>query len=97
MADIFISYSKAAGDIASRLSALLEAEGWTVWWDNDLMAADTFRNEIMKQLDSARIVLTTWIVHTVCSDWARAEAQRAKHAHKLISRNATGLSYTEIR
>jgi hypothetical protein len=32
MADIFISYSKADHALALKLSAFLEAEGWTVWW-----------------------------------------------------------------
>ena len=34
-----------------KLSAFLEAEGWTVWWDKSLGAADLFRDEIMKQLE----------------------------------------------
>ena len=36
MADIFISYAKADRDLALKLSAFLEAEGWTVWWDKSL-------------------------------------------------------------
>src|SRR4029077_6010058 len=40
MADIFISYSKADHALALKLSAFLEAEGWSVWWDKSLGAAD---------------------------------------------------------
>jgi len=43
MSDIFISYAKTDHALALRLSAFLEAEGWTVWWDNSLGAADLYR------------------------------------------------------
>jgi hypothetical protein len=49
MSDIFISYSKADHALALKLSVFLEAEGWTVWWDKSLAAADLYRDEIMKQ------------------------------------------------
>ena len=50
MADIFISYSKADHALALKLSAFLDAEGWTVWWDKSLAAADLYRDEIMKPI-----------------------------------------------
>jgi hypothetical protein len=50
MSDIFISYSKADHALALKLSAFLESEGWSVWWDKSLAAADLYRDEIMKQL-----------------------------------------------
>jgi hypothetical protein len=31
MADIFVSYAKADRSLASKLVAMLEAEGWKVW------------------------------------------------------------------
>ena len=56
MSDIFISYSKADHALALKLSAYLESEGWSVWWDKSLGAADLYRDEIMKQLAAARAV-----------------------------------------
>jgi hypothetical protein len=50
MADIFISYSKGDQVLALKLSTFLESEGWTVWWDKGLGAADLYREEIMKQI-----------------------------------------------
>jgi hypothetical protein len=58
MADIFISYSKADHDLALKLATYLESEGWGVWWDTSLKPADTFRDEIMKQLMAARAVIS---------------------------------------
>src|SRR5215813_2336378 len=60
MADIFISYSKADRSIALKLSAFLEAEGWTVWWDRSLSAGETYRDEIMKELTAARAAIVIW-------------------------------------
>src|SRR6516162_7770244 len=54
MSDIFISYAKTDHALALRLSAFLEAEGWTVWWDKSLGVADLYRDEIMKQLAAAK-------------------------------------------
>jgi len=84
MADIFIRYSKADHALALKLSAFLEAEGWSVWWDKSLGAADLYRDEIMKQLAAARAVISIWTENSVRSDWVRAEAGRAKADGKLI-------------
>jgi TIR domain len=96
MADIFISYSKSDHALALKLSAFLESEGWTVWWDKSLGAADLYRDEIMKQLAAARVVITIWSPNSVQSDWVRAEAGRAKAEGKLIPVKADGVSYADI-
>lgn len=96
MADIFISYSKADRDLTVKLAAFLEAEGFTVWWDKSLKPADTFRDEIMKELANARAVVTIWTENSIKSDWVRAEAGRAKADGKLIPLKASGLSYDDI-
>jgi hypothetical protein len=54
MADVFISYAKTDRPLASKLAAMLEAEGWKVWWDTSLTIGDGFRNEIMTELGRAR-------------------------------------------
>jgi len=67
MADIFISYSKADHALTLKLSAFLESEGWSVWWDKSLGAADLYRDEIMKQLAAARAVITIWSPNSIKS------------------------------
>jgi hypothetical protein len=32
--------------LALKLAAMLEAEGWKVWWDTSLIPGDDFRNEM---------------------------------------------------
>jgi hypothetical protein len=41
----FISYAKADRPLALKLAAMLEGEGWKVWWDTSLTIGDEFRNE----------------------------------------------------
>ena len=96
MADIFISYSKSDHALALKLSTFLESEGWTVWWDKSLGAADLYRDEIMKQLAAARAVITIWTENSVRSDWVRAEAGRAKADGKLIPVKTSELTYADI-
>jgi len=96
MPDIFISYSKADHALALKLSAFLEAEGWSVWWDKSLAAADLYRDEIMKQLAAARAVITIWTENSVKSDWVRAEAGRAKAGGKLIPVKTAEVAYGDI-
>ncbi|MEQ1719333.1 MAG: toll/interleukin-1 receptor domain-containing protein [Hyphomicrobium sp.] len=96
MADIFISYSKADRDLVVRLAAMLEAEGWSVWWDSSLKPADTYRDEIMRELANARAVISVWTENSVKSDWVRAEAGRAKADGKLIPVKVSGLEYKDI-
>ena len=96
MSDIFISYSKADHALALKLSAFLEAEGWSVWWDKSLGAADLYRDEIMKQLAAARAVITIWTENSIKSDWVRAEAGRAKAEGKLIPVKTPDVAYADI-
>jgi hypothetical protein len=85
MSDIFISYAKAGHALALKFSTFLEAEGWKVWWDKSLGAADLYRDEIMKQLAAARAAITIWTPTSIRSDWVRAEAGTAKKEGKLFS------------
>jgi TIR domain len=79
-----------------KLSAFLEAEGWSVWWDKSLGAADLYRDEIMKQLAAARAVITIWSPNSVKSDWVRAEAGNAKKEGKLIPVKTPDVAYGDI-
>jgi len=96
MADIFISYSKTDHALALKLSAFLEGEGWSVWWDKSLGAADLYRDEIMKQLAAARAVITIWTPNSIKSDWVRAEAGAAKAQGKLIPVKTPDVAYGDI-
>jgi hypothetical protein len=96
MADVFVSYAKTDRSLASKLVAMLEAEGWSVWWDKSLGAADLYRDEIMKQLALARAVVAIWTPNSIRSDWVRAEAGTAKNEGKLIPVKTSDVAYADI-
>ena len=60
MPDVFISYSHPDKAQARELAAYLEAQGHTVWWDNNLKAGDDFQLEIHKELGPAHAVIVLW-------------------------------------
>ena len=96
MADIFISYAKADRPLALKLVAMLEAEGWEVWWDTSLSIGDDFPNEIMTQLGRARAVIVIWTDASIKSDWVRSEAGRAQADRKLIPVKLAHLTYKDL-
>src|SRR5258705_12009353 len=96
MTDIFISYSKADHTLALKLSAFLEAEGWSVWWDRNLSAGEVYRDEIMRELSAARAVIVIWTQTSVGSDWARAEAGRGKRGGKVTPGNDQGHTHADF-
>src|SRR5262245_41959436 len=96
MADVFISYAKADRPLAFKLAAMLEAEGWTTWWDTTLIPGDDFRNEIMTQLGRATAVIAIWTDTSIKSDWVRSEAGRAQADRKLIPVKLAHLDYKAL-
>jgi TIR domain len=96
MADVFVSYAKADRSLALKLVAMLEAEGWNVWWDTTLAIGDDFRNEIMTELGRARAVVVIWTDASIKSDWVRSEAGRAQDDRKLIPVKLSHLEYRDL-
>lgn len=84
MADVFISYSRLDHErvqpIADRLSSL----GYSIWWDKHLRAGQVFVDEIERQLDDARAVLTAWSVNARNSTWVYAESARGLDSNKFL-------------
>ena len=42
MADIFISYARGDREQIATLSAALEQQGWSVWWDRHIDGGSAF-------------------------------------------------------
>ncbi len=77
MADVFISYAREDVGTAERFAHVLEARGWSVWWDRDLVAGREFDRVIETELQAARAVVVTWSPHSVQSRWVKSEASLA--------------------
>jgi hypothetical protein len=84
MALIFLSYSKHNAAPARLLAELLEAEGFSVWWDHDLAGGEEYDTTIEHQLMAADKVVVLWSAASVVSRWVRSEADHAAQKGKLI-------------
>jgi hypothetical protein len=96
VADIFLSYSKSDEPDARLLSAFLESQGYSVWWDSDLGGGDKFRRTIISELTKAGAVVVIWTQNSVVSDWVQSEAGRAFRDQKLIPVRSAGVEYKDI-
>lgn len=84
MADVFISYSKPDRSQVQSLADDLVRRGFSVWWDTGLLAGNTFRQEIDRELRAASCVVVVWSRHSMASDWVISEAESARQAGKLV-------------
>lgn len=90
MADIFISYARADREKIEKLASALEAEGYSVWWDRQIVGGSEFSEEIEKELNAAKAVIVAWSEDSVKSRWVRDEAGTAAEAGKLIPTSLDG-------
>jgi len=84
MADIFVSYAAEDRSRIKPLVETLQAEGWSVWWDHDLVAGPSFDEKIEEALDAARCVVVAWSEHSIKSRWCRAEANEGLERQVLV-------------
>ena len=64
MADIFLSYKTEDRAVADSLVRVLEASGFSVWWDQRIGAGEMWRSEITDQLQRAKCVIVLWTRHS---------------------------------
>lgn len=68
MADVFISYKREDRDRIAPLARALEARGYTVWWDLELVAGQKWAKQIKAELDAANCVVVAWTRVSVADD-----------------------------
>jgi adenylate cyclase len=84
MADIFVSY---AAEDRARIEPLIEAlksEGWSIWWDRELLAGPRFAETIEHELEAARCVVVVWSERAVTSGWCLDEAGEGLERRRLV-------------
>lgn len=84
MADVFVSYARGDQPLAERIAQHLIGEGFTAWWDSDLLPHESFASVIQQEIQGARAVLVIWSETAARSQWVRAEAELARAEGKLI-------------
>jgi hypothetical protein len=96
MADIFISYARQDRALAESLARDLTHQGYTVWWDAELVGADDFYEAILEALRQAKAAIVIWSKASAKSRFVRDEARFAMHLQKLITVRAPNLDFLEI-
>lgn len=84
MAEIFISYKAERRLAAQHLAKVLEAHGYTVWFDYGLIPGDDFEERLLLELSASKIVLVLWCTMSVKSKWVRKEARHARNNKKFL-------------
>jgi YD repeat-containing protein len=84
MSDVFISYASEDRTRARKLAEVLEAKGFSVWWDRNIVAGQTYDEVIEHELETATSVVVLWSKHSVVSEWVKNEAQVAVERGTLV-------------
>ena len=96
MADVFISYKREDIEEASALADMLQAAGYSVWWDSALLAGEEFSSVIDRELKAARAVVVIWSPLSIQSKWVRAEALYAFNNETLVSLRTEDLDVNQL-
>ena len=96
MPEIFVSYSSEDRELASKVAALLEENGYSVWWDRELVAGQQFYETISRVLEDCRAAIVIWTTSSIKSRWVLGEAETAASAQKLIPVRVDDLPVNEI-
>ena len=95
MADIFVSYKRADRERVARIVALLEDEGWTVWWDNRVFGDAHWNALIERELQAARCVAAVWSLSSAGLDqdnWVYLDAHRGRERGILVPVTIEGVT-----
>ena len=81
--DVFISYSRADGDLARRLNDALQSQGKTTWFDQESIATGTdFQAEIHRGIEQSDNFLFIISPESVNSPYCADEVEYAKGLNK---------------
>jgi hypothetical protein len=84
MADVFISYSREDREWVENFAVQLQSEGFSVWWDWDLLVGKRYRETIDQELQTCRVAVVVWSQHSIQSDFVRDEAEEAQQRNILV-------------
>src|SRR5271154_6473247 len=92
MADVFVSYARSDRARVAPLVAAIEAKGWSVWWDPQIVPGQEFDRLIARELTAAAAVLVVWTPDSVTSRWVRGEARERAERDILVPVRFDGAS-----
>jgi TolB-like protein len=86
MSDVFVSYKAEDRKRVKPLVEALQAEGFSVWWDEQIGGGATWRHAIETELNAAKCVIVIWSNRSVGADgtFVQDEATRAQQRHVYV-------------
>lgn len=86
MSDVFVSYKAEDRRRVRPLVEALEADGYSVWWDEQIGGGAAWRQAIEAELGSAKCVLVAWSKRSVAPEgtFVQDEATRAQQRHVYV-------------
>jgi serine/threonine-protein kinase len=86
MSDVFVSYKAEDKRRVKPLVDALEAEGYSVWWDEQIGGGAQWRHTIESELNSAKCVIVAWSKRSVGEEgtFVQDEATRAQQRHVYV-------------
>ncbi|MGE5952839.1 MAG: TIR domain-containing protein [Qipengyuania vulgaris] len=84
--DVFISYKAEDRRRIQPLVQALQADGYSIWWDQHIGTGDAWRETIEQQLDAAKCVIVAWSKRSIGPEgqFVRDEASRARRRHVYL-------------
>lgn len=82
--DVFISYCHENKAAAKVLADTVAANGYSVWWDHELVAGDSYTEVIEQKLDVAKAIIVIWSENSRKSYWVRDEAAVGRDRNRLL-------------
>jgi hypothetical protein len=84
VADVFISYNVDDREFVRKVVQLLEASGWSVWWDRRIPTGKTWRAAIDSALADMKCMIVFWSKNSVGSEWVIEEADEGRQRKVLL-------------
>lgn len=81
---IFLSYARADQKSALPVIRILEAAGYSVWWDGLLEPGERFSRTTEDALERAKAVIVLWSKTSTASHWVHDEATRGRDRRCLV-------------
>ncbi len=96
MADVFISYAREDHTLAQSLARELDNSGVSVFWAENLVTGERFRDRLAAELRIARLVVVLWSHYSISSDYVKAEAEQARITGRLAPFRTPQLSIGDL-
>jgi TPR repeat protein len=84
MAEVFVSYARDDRARVEQLAKALEARGFNVWWDPELLPGEQYAQKISKVLADCQAVLVVWSNASAARPWVLDEASVGRDRGILV-------------